>query len=354
MEQTIETLAQYLKGRVIGNGATVIRDVNEIAAVQAGELTFAEDAGRLARALATPASGVIVSADVTELGGKSGIRVQNPRLAFALMVELFHPAVAITPGVHPTAVLGRGVYLGEQVAIRAYVVLGDDVRIGQHTVIESGVHVGDGTTIGESCYIAPNVVIYRQAVIGSRVRIHGGCIIGADGFGYVFHEGHYVKIPQVGNVVIEDDVELGANVCVDRATLGSTVIRRGTKIDNLVQIAHNDHIGEHVIMAGQVGLAGSVHVGSYAAFGGKAGVVDHVTIGDGAQIGAASVVTKSIPAKERVWGFPARSVQETTHEMAALTRLPELLKRVADMLRRLTALEAKSSEHRAPRGTKPS
>lgn len=322
----------------------MIHDVNDIAAVRAGELTFAEDAGRINRALATPASGVIVSADVTELGGKAGIRVQNPRLAFALMVEFFHPTVATAPGVHPTAVLGQRVHLGEQVAIRAYVVLGDDVRIGRNTVIESGVHVGDGTTIGEGCYVAPNVVIYRQAVIGNRVRIHGGAILGADGFGYVLHEGRYVKIPQVGNVVIEDDVELGANVCVDRATLGSTVIKRGTKIDNLVQIAHNDHIGEHVIMSGQVGLSGSVHVGNYAAFGGKAGVVDHVTIGEAAQIGAASVVTKSIPAKERVWGFPARNIEETKREMASLTRLPELLKRATDILRRLAALEAKSSE----------
>ncbi len=344
MEQTLEALAKYLKGRVIGDGATLIHSVNDIAAVQAGELTFAEDAGRVTQALATPASGVIVSADITDLRGKSGISVQNPRLAFALILELFHPTVATVPGVHPTAVLGQGVHLGDEVAIRAYAVLGDDVRIGRNTVIESGVHLGDGVTIGEGCYLAPNVVVYRQAIIGNRVRIHGGAIIGADGFGYVFHEGHYVKIPQVGNVVIEDDVELGANVCVDRATLGSTIIKRGTKIDNLVQIAHNDHIGEHVIMAGQVGLAGSVHVGNYAAFGGKSGVVDHVTIGDGAQIGAASVVTKSIPPKERVWGFPARNVQDTKHEMAALTRLPDLLKRVADILRRLTALEAGSSE----------
>src|SRR3990167_6404626 len=339
MEQTLDSLARYLHGRVIGDGTTCIRDVNNVDAVQCGELTFAEDAKRLAQAVTTQASGVIVSSNVKELKGKSGISVQNPKLAFALALELFHPSTPAAPGVHPTAVLGKDVQLGEGASLRAHVVLGDGVRIGRGATAESGGHLADGVTVGEHCFIGPNVVIYRQTHIGHRVRIHGGTVIGGDGFGYVFHEGRYVKIPQVGNVIIEDDVELGCNVCVDRATIGSTIIKRGTKIDNLVQIAHNDYIGEHVVMTGQVGLAGSVTVGNYAALGGKAGVVDHVTIGESAHVGAGSVVTKSVAPREVVWGFPARPIRDTKQQMASLVHLPAFVKHVAKLLARLAAIE---------------
>ncbi|MBI4353783.1 MAG: UDP-3-O-(3-hydroxymyristoyl)glucosamine N-acyltransferase, partial [Candidatus Omnitrophica bacterium] len=171
------------------------------------------------------------------------------------------------------------------------------------------------------------------------VRIHGGSVIGGDGFGYVFHRDHYVKIPQVGNVVIEDDVEIGCNVCVDRATVGSTLIQRGTKLDNLVQIAHNDRIGRHVVMAGQVGLSGSVTVGDYARFGGKAGVVDHTSVGAQTEVGAASVVIKSVGPKQKIWGFPARPSTDTMQQMAALNRLPGLLKRLAGFLTRVMKIE---------------
>jgi UDP-3-O-[3-hydroxymyristoyl] glucosamine N-acyltransferase len=336
MERTLQALTVYLKGRLIGDGATLIRDVNDVAAVQAGQLTFAEDPAHLAQALASPAAGVIVSSDVTDLVGKSGISVPNPKLAFALMMEVFRPDVPATPGIHPSAVLGKRVRIGEQAMIGAHVVVGHDVQIGTGTVIEAGTYLGDGVTIGDHCFIAPNVVIYRQSHLGHRVRIHASSVVGADGFGYVFHEGRYVKIPQVGNV------ELGANVCIDRATLGSTIIKRGTKIDNLVQIAHNNVIGEHVVMAGQVGLAGSVTVGNYAAFGGQAGVIDHLTIGDAVQVGAGTLVTKSFPAKTKLWGLPARDLHDTKREMASLKRLPLLLKQITQMLARLTALETRS------------
>lgn len=341
MERTLQALAVYLKGRLIGDGATLIRDVNNVDAVQTGQITFAEDPAHLAQALASPAAGVIVSSEITTLTGKPGISVPNPKLAFALMMEVFRPDVPATPGIHPTAILGKRAHLGEQVMIGPHVVVGDDARIGNGTVIEAGTYVGHGTTIGDHCFIAPNVVIYRQSHIGHRVRIHASSVVGADGFGYVFHEDRYVKIPQVGNVIIEDDVELGANVCIDRATLGSTIIKRGTKIDNLVQIAHNNVIGEHVVMAGQVGLAGSVTVGNYAAFGGQAGVIDHLNIGDAVQVGAGTLVTKSFPAQTKLWGFPARDLHDTKREMASLKRLPQLLKQIAQMLARLAALETR-------------
>ena len=356
MPHTLASIAQHVHGRLIGDGAVLIHGLNNLDEVRAGELTFAEDARRLAQALKTNASAIIVSSEVTELGGRSGISVQNPKLAFALVLELFHPVIPPPGGVHPTAVLGERVVLGEEVSIRAHAVVGNDVAIGPRTLIESGVHLGDGVTIGRHCFIGPNVVIYRRTHIGDRVRIHGGSVIGGDGFGYVFHEGRHVKVPQVGNVVIEDDVELGCNVCVDCATMGSTIIRRGTKIDNLVQIAHNDRIGEHCIITGQVGFSGSVTVGDYAVFGGKAGVVDHVTIGSRAQVGAGSVVTKSVPDGEIVWGFPARSMRHAKRQMAALARLPALLTRLTRLMagarrteERLQQLQRASSDPRVPR-----
>lgn len=339
MEQTVEAIARHLRGRLIGDGTTRIHGVNTLEAVQPGELSFADTPRRVAQALATPASAVIVSSDVGELGGKSGISVSNPKLAFALVMDLFYPALVPEGRVHPTAVLGEQVQLGNQVSVHAHAVLGNSVSIGRGTTIEPGAVLGDGVTIGAYCTIGPNTVLYRQTHIGDRVRIHGGSVIGGDGFGYVFHEGQHVKVPQVGNVVIEDDVEIGCNVCIDRATIGSTLIKRGTKIDNLVQIGHNNHIGQHVIITGQGGFSGSVTVGDYAVFGGRAGVTDHVTIGERAQVGLCSVVTKSVAPGEVVWGYPARSSTSTKHQLAALARLPIFLKRITGFFARVILIE---------------
>lgn len=344
MEQTLVALCEYLHGELLGEGATIIRGLNDFERAQNDEMTFAEDPRRLIQALASQAGAIIVSKDIRDLQGRPGIRVSHPKLAFALLLELFHPATPSVTGVHATAVVGNNVQLAEGVCIGANAVIGDDVVIGRGTKIASGVSVGDGVSLGDGCVIDPTVVIYRQTHIGSRVQLHAGSVIGGDGFGYVLHEGAYVKVPQVGNVIIEDDVEIGCNVCVDRATIGSTLIRQGTKIDNLVQIAHNNYIGRHVIMAGQVGLSGSVTVGDYTVMGGKAGVVDHVTIGERAQVGAASVVTKPIKAGEVVWGYPARPIRETKRSLAALIRLPLVLKTLASLIGRVRRLETRIDE----------
>ncbi len=341
MERTLEALAAYLKGRLIGDGTILVKDVNSLDGVSEGEVTFAEDAKHLAQALQTKAAAIIVNATVMDLKGRSGISVPNPKLAFALLLEVFHPTALPQGSIHLSALLGEQVKISHPVDIRANAIIGNRVHIGSGTVIEPGAYVGDDVTIGERCLIGPNVVIYRQTLIGDRVAIHGGSVIGGDGFGYVFHQGCYVKVPQVGNVVIEDDVEIGCNVCIDRATVGSTVIQRGTKMDNLVQIAHNNRIGRHVILAGQVGLAGSVTVGNHVRFGGKAGVVDHVTIGDRVDVGAASVVTKSVAPGEKIWGYPARATRLTLQQIASLGRLPSVLKTVAGLLMRFGRLEGR-------------
>jgi len=334
MEHTVDAIAKHVKGRVIGDGSARIHGVNTLEAVQAGELSFVDHPRRLPQALLSSATALIVSSEIHALNGKSGISVANPKLAFALVLELFHPLHAPEGRVHPTAVLGEHVQLGERVAVGAHAVIGSHVVIGRGTIIEAGALLGDRVTVGEHSLIGPNVVLYRDTHIGSRVRIHGNSTIGGDGFGYVFHEGQHVKVPQIGNVVIEDDVEIGCNTCVDRATIGSTVIERGTKIDNLVQIGHNNHIGKHVIITGKCGFSGSVTVGDYAVFGGRSVITDHVTIGAGARVGLCSVVTKSIPPGEVVFGYPARPSNEAKRQLAALARLPEFMKAASHLLSR--------------------
>ena len=234
----------------------------------------------------------------------------------------------LVAGVHRDAVVAPDAQLGEGVTIRECAVIRSRARIGRETVIESGAHIGEGVSIGEQCFIGPNVVIMCGCRIGNRVIIHGGTVIGADGFGYIGAEGRHLKIPQLGHVIIEDDVELGANVCVDRATLGSTIIKRGTKVDNLVQVAHNDLVGEDVILSGQVGLAGSVRVGNRVMIGGQAGVADHLDVGDDARIGAGSGVIKDVAPGQTVWWFPARPIKEVKEELATLAFLPRIVKQI--------------------------
>ena len=293
---TVREIQAHIGGELSGDPETVIAGINSLEFAQPGELTFADRNKYAAQVRQSRASAAIVPLGFPVVGGRTLLRVDNPRLAFFKVIHLFQPKTALQTGVHRQAVVAPDAELGDGVTIRECAVIRSRARIGRETVIESGAHIGEGVSIGEQCFIGPNVVIRRGCRIGNRVIIHGGTVIGADGFGYVWSEGRHVKIPQLGNVVIEDDVELGANVCVDRATLGSTIIGRGTKVDNLVQIAHNDVIGEHVIMSGQVGLAGSVRVGNRAMFGGQAGVADHLTIGDDARIGAGSGVIKDVQA----------------------------------------------------------
>jgi UDP-3-O-[3-hydroxymyristoyl] glucosamine N-acyltransferase len=235
---------------------------------------------------------------------------------------------------------GNDVILGEGVSIWPFVTLDDRVSVGRGTTLYANVFVGEGSVIGEDCVIYPNVTIRERVTIGNRVVIHSGTVVGSDGFGYIQEGGRHHKIPQVGTVVIEDDVELGANVTVDRATFGKTIVRRGTKVDNLVQIAHNVEVGEHNILVAQVGIAGSSKTGHHVMVGGQAGIIDHVTVGDFAMIAAGSGVYRDVPAKEIVAGVPALPRMEWLKAMAIVAKLPDLRQQIRDLEGRLKALES--------------
>ena len=323
---TIGVLHARLGGTLTGEAEGAISGVNTLEAAGPHEAAFAETEHYLPHVQQSRAGLIVVHKTFPAVEGRTLLRLEQPRVAFAHIMSLVQPPLSPERGVDRHAVVAPDAHLGEGVTIRECAVIRSGARIGRRTIIESGVHIGEGVVVGDDCVLGPNVVVMRGCRIGHRVILHGGTVIGADGFGYVWEAGRHLKIPQLGNVIIEDDVELGANVCVDRATLGSTLIKRGTKIDNLVQIAHNDVIGEHVIMSGQVGLAGSVQVGNRVMLGAQAGVADHLTIGDDARVRAGSGVIKDVPAGQTVWWFPARPIQRIKRELAALSTLPERLK----------------------------
>jgi UDP-3-O-[3-hydroxymyristoyl] glucosamine N-acyltransferase len=265
--------------------------------------------------------------------------VANPLLAFAQVAQTFFVRPAVPRGVAAEVTQGAGVLIGDDPSIWPFVTLGDRVTIGARVTLYPGVYIGADSTVGDDSVLYPNVVVREGCAIGARVIIHSGTVIGADGFGYVQHEGRHHKIPQLGGVTIEDDVELGANVTIDRATLGHTIIKRGTKIDNLVQIAHNVTVGEHAIIVAQVGVAGSTTIGHHVMIGGQAGLADHVTIGNQSMIAARAGVNRSVEPNQIVSGAPVMPHDTWMKAQAVIPRLPELRQLVRDLAHRVERLE---------------
>jgi len=341
---TAAELAQEIQGRVVGDPSRLITGVATIEDAGESDLILATTPRHVQRAERSAASCILVPPGITA-ARKTLIQVENPRLALSKILSLYHPSSPAEPGVHPSAVLGREVRLGREVSIGPYAVIGNGVQVGEKVVIGPGCVVGDGSVIGPETILHPNVTLYPNMRLGARVVIHSGAVIGADGFGYVWDGHRHVKIPQVGTVLIEDDVEIGANTCIDRATLGSTVIRRGVRIDNLVQVAHNVSIGQHAVLVAQVGIAGSSEIGAGCLLGGQAGIADHVVIGDRAVVGAQSGVFsgKHVKAGEVVVGYPARPVRKTKEQLAALAQLPKLIDEVAALKKEIGRIRAEVS-----------
>jgi UDP-3-O-[3-hydroxymyristoyl] glucosamine N-acyltransferase len=334
-------IARQLGGEVIGDGSVSLTGFAPADRARAGDLTFAENEEYFARAQQSAASAILVPTSLTAAGGKTLIRVPNARIAFARVLPLFFPPEAHAPGVHPTAVVAASARVDPSACVGPYCVIGEGTSIGARTVLKGGNHLGRDCRIGDDVCLFPNVVVYAQTQIGHRVSIHAGSIIGADGFGYVLDEGRHRKVPQIGNVIIRDDVEIGANVTIDRAALGSTVIGRGTKIDNLVMIAHNVEVGENCLVVAQVGVAGSTKVGNYCVLAGQAGVAGHLKIGHQVTIAAQAGVMRDIPDGQKVLGSPAMPDKEAKRQMIAVMQLPDLIRRVRQLEQQLAALQQK-------------
>lgn len=335
----LSEIAKVLNAELVGDGDVEIKRVAEIQNAKEGDITFIANPKYERFFDTTNASAVIVSKNFSKRREDvSMLVVDEPYFAFVKTLKLLNPPVEFLPsGIHPTAVVAETAVLGKDVRIGANVVIGERVKIGDNTIIMPGVVIGDDVEIGTDVLIYPNVTIYHKCKIGDRVIIHSGTVIGSDGFGFVPRpDGTYEKIPQVGIVVIEDDVEIGSNCSIDRATLGETIIKRGAKLDNLIQIAHNVVVGENTVIAAQTGIAGSTKIGKNCVLAGQVGIVGHIEIADRTTIAAQSGVSKSITEPGKVYfGYPAREHSTALRIEGAIRQLPELVKEFWELKNRI-------------------
>ena len=344
--RTLAELAQELEGEVVGDGSTVIGGVAGIREALPGDITFIANSRYDTYLDETRASAVICGRE-TRQARVPRIVVDNPYLAFQRVVRVFRPDQhRPAPGVHPSAVVAADVTLGEGASIGPNCVVEAGARLGDRVVLLAGCYVGHGAGIGDDSYLYPRVVVRELCVIGARCLIHPGAVIGGDGFGFAFDDGRYHKVPQVGNVTIGDDVEIGANTTIDRATTHTTRIGDGTKIDNLVQIGHNVDIGKHCIVVAQVGISGSTVLEDYVTVGGQAGLVGHIRVERGATIGAQSGVTKSVAGGSIVTGFPAQPHGIWKRLQAMVQKLPQLFQRTRELEERVQELESQREARR--------
>jgi UDP-3-O-[3-hydroxymyristoyl] glucosamine N-acyltransferase len=331
---TAAQLARELQGEVLGDGSIVLTGFAPAVTAKAGDLTFAENEAFFAKAEQSAAAAILVDGPFTS-ARKVLLRVPNARIAFARVLPLFFPEKKFPAGVHPSAILAPSAQIDPTAHVGPFCRIGEAVQIGARAVLQGGNHIGDNCVIGADTNLFPRVVLYPLTQVGRRVRIHAGAVIGADGFGYVFDADIHRKVPQVGLVIIHDDVEIGANVTIDRGALGPTIIGRGTKIDNLVQIAHNVTIGEHCLVVAQVGVAGSTRIGDYTTLAGQVGIAGHLRIGDKVIVAAQSGVMHDIPDGGKWLGSPAQPDREAKRQIIALHQLPGLIRRVQELEKRL-------------------
>ena len=338
VKRSLESLAREVGGKVIGDGSVVISGLAGIEGAQEGDITFASNERLFPQLKETTASAAIVPQEIADLSLPLLI-VKNPLLAAAKILALFTQRPYVAAGVSPLAWVSPSAKVSKDVTVHPFATIGDGAEIGPRVTIYPFVSIGPRAVIGEDCVLYPHVTIYPGCVLGKRVIVHAGTVIGADGFGFVKDGDAHVKIPQVGIVEIEDDVEIGANCCIDRATFGKTLIKKGVKFDNLVQVGHNVQIGEHSIIVSQVGISGSTKLGKNVTLAGQVGLVDHIEIGDNVMIGAQSGVAKDVPANQIVLGTPHLPYRQFLRVAAVWTKLPELKKELALLRKRVEAFE---------------
>lgn len=337
-ECTVAELAAHVGGRVVGDGSIIIKSVASIESAAAGEISFVEDGKFLAPAGKSRASCLIVPEGVS-VDATCRIEAARPKLAFALVAELLHPLKRRAQMIHPAAIVAASALVDASAFVGAYVSIGERTRIGAGAQILAGAVIGDDVRIGRDCVIHSNAVLYDNVSLGERVILHASAVVGADGFGYVRDGADYRKFPQLGTVEIQDDVEIGAHTCIDRGALGQTRIGRGSKIDNLVQIAHNVQIGERVVIASQTGISGSTVIEDDAVIGGQVGMGDHARVESGAVIGSkAGILPGKIVRAGVWWGVPVQPLDEYKRLHAHINRLPQLREEIKELRRQLQEL----------------
>ncbi len=347
MALSVEKIARMINGKIIGDPALTIKGVNSLDAAGEGEVAFFADK-RLREGLKHTAASAVIVKEPTDLYKGTQVVAADPQLAFARVTEVFAPPTPRFPGISVQAFVHEGSRVGKDVSIYPHVYVGDGAVIGDETVLFPGAYVGERVVVGKRCVISSNVTIRSDCIVGNDVILHAGVVIGSDGFGYVRDGAASVKVPQIGIVQIDDQVEIGANACVDRAALGKTWIRQGVKIDNLVQIAHNVVIGEHSVVVAQTGFSGSVHVGKNVVIAGQVGVADHLDIGDGAVIGAKSGIAKTVSPGEVLFGTPAMPHRLWLKTSGLVKKLPEFSETLRKLEKRIEMLEKRDSQEELP------
>ena len=356
---TVEQLAALVRGRVVGDGNVAIRSARPVAEAGPGDITFIDDERYAKMLRASPASAAIVGPHFRNFAPNDRepsreavlpvIEVDDPRSAFvAVRSHLKGGELPRWTGIHPQAYVDPSAKIGVDVAIYPFAYVGRNSEIGDGATLEPGVVVGDECSVGKGATLHPHVVLYEGVTLGDRVEVHAGTVLGADGFGYRMTEGRHVKVPQTGGLEIHDDVEIGANCAIDRGTFEATVVGEGSKIDNLVMIGHNNRIGKHNILCGQVGIAGSCKTGDYVVMAGQAGIKDHTEIGDKAIVGAQAGVHRNVPGGQQVLGSPAIASREQRRIFQMIARLPDFNRQLRELAAQVAMLTAATSHEEAP------